>query len=87
MFIEFVFDLDCRNTFSLMIIDNHDFKERLYTFTMYGSNCNTNNKNIFLKNISQQVANTVCSVSISSVTKMLIIHYSITYYFKIRAIY
>lgn len=47
-----------------MIIDNHDFKERLYTFTMTGSNCSANNKNMFLKNISQQVANTVCSVSI-----------------------
>jgi len=46
-----------------MIIDNHDFKERLYTFTMTGSNSNANHKNIFLKNISQQVANTVCSVS------------------------
>jgi len=46
-----------------MIIDNHDFKERLYTFTMTGSNSSANHKNIFLKNISQQVANTVCSVS------------------------
>ncbi|VVC31586.1 Hypothetical protein CINCED_3A022176 [Cinara cedri] len=55
---------DCRNTFSLMIIDNHDFKERLYTFTITGSNCSANNKNIFLKNISQQVANTVCSGNI-----------------------
>ncbi|XP_015369394.1 PREDICTED: protein ECT2 isoform X2 [Diuraphis noxia] len=55
---------DCRNTFSLMIIDNHDFKERLYTFTMTGSNCSANHKNIFLKNISQQVANTVCSGNI-----------------------
>ncbi|KAL5236435.1 hypothetical protein ACI65C_003845 [Semiaphis heraclei] len=55
---------DCRNTFSLMIIDNHDFKERLYTFTMTGSNCSVNHKNIFLKNISQQVANTVCSGNI-----------------------
>lgn len=64
----YIFDIilisDCRNTFSLMIIDNHDFKERLYTFTMTGSNCsNVNHKNMFLKNISQQVANTVCSVS------------------------
>ncbi|XP_060848998.1 protein ECT2 isoform X2 [Rhopalosiphum padi] len=55
---------DCRNTFSLMIIDNHDFKERLYTFTMTGSSCSANHKNIFLKNISQQVANTVCSGNI-----------------------
>ncbi|XP_003242704.1 protein ECT2 isoform X3 [Acyrthosiphon pisum] len=55
---------DCRNTFSLMIIDNHDFKERLYTFTMTGSNSSANHKNIFLKNISQQVANTVCSGNI-----------------------
>ncbi|XP_060875011.1 protein ECT2-like isoform X2 [Metopolophium dirhodum] len=55
---------DCRNTFSLMIIDNHDFKERLYTFTMTGSNSIANYKNIFLKNISQQVANTVCSGNI-----------------------
>ncbi|XP_022163754.1 protein ECT2 isoform X2 [Myzus persicae] len=55
---------DCRNTFSLMIIDNHDFKERLYTFTMTGSNCSANHKNMFLKNISQQVANTVCSGNI-----------------------
>ncbi|XP_025421292.1 protein ECT2 isoform X2 [Sipha flava] len=55
---------DCRNTFSLMIIDNHDFKERLYTFTMTGTNSSANNKNVFLKNISQQVANTVCSGNI-----------------------
>ncbi|XP_050532431.1 protein ECT2 isoform X2 [Daktulosphaira vitifoliae] len=55
---------DCRNTFSLMIIDNHDFQERLYTFTLTGSNCNTNSKNLFLKNISQQVANTNCSGNI-----------------------
>lgn len=52
-----------------MIIDNHDFKERLYTFTMTGSNCsNVNHKNMFLKNISQQVANTVCSVSMQAIT-------------------
>ncbi|XP_050428640.1 protein ECT2 isoform X3 [Adelges cooleyi] len=55
---------DCRNAFSLMIIDNHDFQERLYTFTLTGSNCNNNNKNLFLKNISQQVANTNCSGNI-----------------------
>ncbi|XP_026805633.1 protein ECT2 isoform X2 [Rhopalosiphum maidis] len=55
---------DCRNTFSLMIIDNHDFKERLYTFTMTGSSCSANHKNTFLKSISQQVANTVCSGNI-----------------------
>lgn len=54
---------DCRNTFSLMIVDNQDFKERLYTFTMTGSS-SANSKSLFLKNISQQVANTVCSVSI-----------------------
>lgn len=59
----YFFILDCRNTFSLMIIDNQDFKERLYTFTMTGNNCSANIKNTFLKNISQQVANTVCSVS------------------------
>jgi len=62
---------DCRNTFSLMIIDNHDFKERLYTFTMTGTNSSANNKNVFLKNISQQVANTVCSVS-STISKYTI---------------
>jgi len=46
-----------------MIVDNQDFKERLYTFTMTGSS-SVNSKSLFLKNISQQVANTVCSVSI-----------------------
>jgi len=56
-----------------MIIDNHDFKERLYTFTMTGSNCSANHKNIFLKNISQQVANTVCSVSMPAVKKEVFI--------------
>lgn len=61
-----------------MIIDNHDFKERLYTFTMTGSNCSANHKNMFLKNISQQVANTVCSVSILVVKKEALIEiYSI----------
>lgn len=52
-----------------MIIDNHDFKERLYTFTMTGNSCSANHKNIFLKNISQQVANTVCSVSMQMVAR------------------
>lgn len=52
-----------------MIIDNHDFKERLYTFTMTGSSCSANHKNIFLKSISQQVANTVCSVSMQVVER------------------
>jgi len=61
-----------------MIIDNHDFKERLYTFTMTGSNCSANHKNIFLKNISQQVANTVCSVSMQVVNRKTLIEiYSI----------
>ncbi|XP_060871893.1 protein ECT2-like isoform X1 [Metopolophium dirhodum] len=55
---------DCCNTFSLLIIDNHDFKEILYTFTMTGSNSCVNHKKIFLKNLSQQVANTVCSGNI-----------------------
>ncbi|XP_029345001.1 protein ECT2 isoform X2 [Acyrthosiphon pisum] len=55
---------DCHNTFSLLIIDNHDFKEILYKFTMTGSNSGDNHKKIFLKNLSQQVANTVCSGNI-----------------------
>lgn len=54
-----------------MIIDNQDFKERLYTFIMTGSSCSANSKNLFLKNISQQVANTVCSVSIKTVTEFI----------------